>query len=54
MFLNISFTNNAITQEIVRIFFMILQIIVSYIIGEIGYEHIVKHFGPFSPTKFLK
>ena len=44
MFLNISFTNNAITQEIVRIFFMILQIIVSYIIGEIGYEHIVKHF----------
>ncbi len=44
MFLNISFTNNAITQEIVRIFFMILQIIVSYIIGDIGYEHIVKHF----------
>ena len=40
MFLNIGFS---LTNEIIRIFYMILEIIFSYFLGNIGHEYFVKH-----------
>ena len=40
MFLNIGFS---LTNEIIRIFYMILEITFSYFLGNIGYEYFVKH-----------
>ena len=40
MFLNIGFS---LTNEIIRIFYMILEIIYSYFLENIGYEYFVKH-----------